>query len=98
VNSLPANLTEQPYVPQKLFFIGAGFSRLAGLPLGSELLTLTLRELERSQPETHVHWALDEYLDYVEAVTVNPHLTVDQVDIEEFITYLDHEHFFGMRR
>jgi SIR2-like domain len=90
-------MTHEPYVPQKLFFLGAGFSSLAGLPLASELLTLTLRELEQFQPETHVHWALDEYLDYVEAVTGKPRLMADQVDIEDFITYLDHEHFFGMR-
>jgi hypothetical protein len=90
-------MTQTAYVPQKLFFLGAGFSRPAGLPLASELLALTLRELERFQPETHVHWALDEYLDCVEAVNGNPRPSVDQVDIEDFIAYLDHEHFFGMR-
>jgi len=88
---------KQRYVPQRLFFLGAGFSRSAGLPLASELLTLTLRELERFQSATHVHWALDEYLDYAAAVTGKPRLRIEQVDIEDFITYLDHEHFFGMR-
>jgi hypothetical protein len=85
------------YVPQKLFFLGAGFSRAAGLPLATELLTATLRELERFQPETHVHWALAEYLNYVEAISGAPRLAVDEVNIEDFIAYLDHEHFFGMR-
>lgn len=84
------------FVPQRLFFLGAGFSRPAGLPLASELLMRTLRMLERFQPETHVHWALDDYLDYVEAVSgIRP--SVEDVDIEEFIGYLDHEHFFGLR-
>lgn len=87
----------EPYVPQKLFFLGAGFSKAAGLPLASELLGLTLRELEQFQPETHVHWALNDYLDYVEAVSGERRLAVDEVDIEDFIAYLDHEHFFGMR-
>jgi hypothetical protein len=86
-----------PYVPQRLFFLGAGFSRVAGLPLANELLPRTLRELERFQPETHVHWALEEYLDYLEAVTGKPRLAIDQVDIEDFVVYLDHEHFFGLR-
>jgi hypothetical protein len=90
-------MTRQAYVPQKLFFLGAGFSRPAGLPLARELLALTLRELEQFQPETHVHWTLDEYLDYVEALNGKPRLPVDDVDIEDFIAYLDHEHFFGMR-
>lgn len=85
------------YIPQRLFFLGAGFSRLAGLPLANELLIQTLRELETFQTETHVHWALEEYLDFLEAVSGERRPEVEDVNIEDFIAYLDHQHFFGLR-
>lgn len=85
------------YIPQRLFFLGAGFSRPGGPPLADELLVRTLRELEQFQPETHVHWALAEYVEYLEAVTGKPRPPVEAVNIEDFIAYLDHEHFFGLR-
>lgn len=72
--------THPPYTPARLFFLGAGFSRPAGLPLANELLSLTLRELERFQRENHVHWAP----------------ALEAINIEDFIAYLDHEHFFGL--
>jgi len=80
----------------RLVFLGAGFSRPAGLPLANELLERTLRELEHFQAETHVHWALEEYLDYVQGTTGKSRLTLEQVKIEDFIGYLDNQHYFGM--
>jgi SIR2-like domain len=87
-------MTPSDYLPQRLFFLGAGFSRLAGLPLAPELLPLALCEIEGFQTDSHLHAAVAEYQEFVAALTATaPNLA--QIDVEEFITYLDHEHYFG---
>jgi hypothetical protein len=57
----------------------------------------TLRELEQFQSKTHVHSALEGYLDYLQAITGEGRPSLEHVNIEDFIAYLDHEHFFGLR-
>lgn len=81
--------------PQRLFFLGAGFSAAAGLPLAQGLLRRTLDEIELFQPDSHLHTAVDEYREFVEASGGLP-CSVDEVDIEQFAEYLDHEHFLGL--
>ncbi len=80
--------------PPRLFFLGAGFSRPAGVPLATELLDLVLAEVERfSGGESHLHRAVPEYIEYVEATTgERPH----PIDIEDFVAFLDHRHAFGL--
>jgi hypothetical protein len=78
----------------RLFFLGAGFSRPAGLPIAAELLDLVLDEVSGlGRGDSHLHRAVREYLEYVEATTG---AVPDPIDIEEFATYLDHQHVFGM--
>ena len=78
---------------QRLFILGAGFSKPAGLPLASELLDLVLNELKRLGGRTHLHRAVDSYLGYVEATTGRKPA---RIDIEEFAGYLDYRHSFGV--
>jgi hypothetical protein len=82
------------YVPQRLFFLGAGFSRPAGLPLAAELLLLALGEIELFQHDSHLHAAVDEYQGFV-AATTGSRPALDEIDVEQFVAYLDYEHFFG---
>lgn len=82
------------YLPQRLFFLGAGFSAPAGLPLAGDLLRLTLDEIAQFQPDSHLHGAVEEYQDFVAALT-GSRPALEEIDVEEFVTYLDHEHYFG---
>jgi hypothetical protein len=82
------------YLPQRLFFVGAGFSVPAGLPVANDLLSVAIEEIEEFQTESHLHRAIDEYQDFVEA-TRGERPPLDGIDVEEFVEYLDHEHFFG---
>ena len=81
------------HVGPRLFFLGAGFSVPAGLPVARDLLPLVLTEVADANGWSHLHRSFDEYQDYVEATMgTRP----DPVDIEDFATYLDHQHHFGM--
>ena len=70
---------------QRLFILGAGFSKPAGLPLATELLDSVLNEIEHLNGRTHLHRAVDSYLDYAEATTGRRPF---QIDIEEFAALL----------
>lgn len=78
----------------RLFILGAGFSRPAGLPLASELLSLVLQELEGllGNP-THLHRALNQYQSFLMATQGN---VPDQIDAELFAEFLDYRHFLGL--
>ncbi len=78
---------------QRLFILGAGFSKPAGLPLATELLDSVLNEIEHLNGRTHLHRAVDSYLDYAEATAGRRPF---QIDIEEFAAYLDYRHTFGV--
>jgi hypothetical protein len=80
-------------MPGRLFFLGAGFSAPAGLPLAAGLLPLVLREVQDERGWSHLQESLNEYSTYLEDTTGAP---ADPVDIEDFATYLDHQHHFGM--
>jgi hypothetical protein len=81
----------------RLFILGAGFSKPAGLPLMTELLDQVIAELEPlSRNEdgwTHVHGAVKSYRRFMkEACGID----VEVINIEEFVEYLDHQHWFGL--
>ena len=79
----------------RLLFLGAGFSRSAGLPLAGELLDLVIAEIHRHFPDaTKLDKSLERYRRYVADTTGTP---TDLVDIEQFCAYLDHEHVLGLR-
>ncbi|MCR9222108.1 MAG: SIR2 family protein [Alphaproteobacteria bacterium] len=80
-----------------VFILGAGFSKLAGLPLGQELW----REvLERARDLDGRAAKLFEDLEYFfeyQKICYGRELNFDTVDLEEFLGFLDIEHFLWLR-
>lgn len=80
----------------RIFFLGAGFSRPAGLPLATELFPLIQNNIEaRWGLDTKFRRDLGHYLDYRKACS-----GIDDgepVDFEQFMSYLDIEHYLGLR-
>lgn len=80
----------------RIFFLGAGFSSPAGLPLATELFPLIQENIEaRYGFKTEFHRDLDKYLDYRKACLGIA--TEKPVDFEQFMSYLDIEHYLGLR-
>jgi len=75
----------------KLFVLGAGFSRPAGLPLGSELFAAVLSEARRLNSNSVLIEDIDRYLEYI-FLTKAIRLDRDSVDLEQFMSFLDIEH------
>ena len=77
----------------RMFWLGAGFSVPAGLPMSADLLDLVFAELEGLDNAAHLASSLEEYRRYRQATEGDvPPL----IDIEDFAAYLDYEHHFGM--
>ena len=81
----------------RIFILGAGFSRPAGLPLSTELwgeirhrVSLLHGRARRFDGD------LEEFLRYKEEC-FGLKMTADEVDFEDFMRFLDIEHFLGMR-
>jgi len=81
----------------RLIFLGAGFSKPAGLPLGSELFK-EIRKLiwNRYGPDSIFEYDLNRYIRYLKE-TENKNLTPEQIDYEDFLSFLDLEHFLGLK-
>jgi hypothetical protein len=80
---------------QRLFFLGAGFSRPAGLPLANELLELVLVRVRRAAGiETKLDRSLEEYRDFLKGTTGS---VPRRINFEDFAAYLSHEHVLGLR-
>jgi hypothetical protein len=82
--------------PYRLLFLGAGFSKLAGLPVGNELLPL-LRTHTRRQygGDNQLEHDLERFVTFRDRCSgerTDPNL----VDFEEFLGYLDTEHYLGL--
>ena len=81
----------------RLFVLGAGFSRAAGLPLAVELWPEVQRRARTLPGRAKQFWDdLEIYIQYrkdCDGVTLTP----DQVDFEEFLAFLDIEHYLGLR-
>ena len=72
-----------------IFFLGAGFSQPAGLPLGNELFPKVLDAAKiKGLYEKKLEYAIFECLEYYHAVT-GKKITDDEISLEEFISYLD---------
>lgn len=81
----------------RIFVIGAGFSRLAGLPLASELFPLVKAEIERRHgKDTKFQRDLDAYLRY-RRIADGTEIPEHSVDLEALLSYLDIEHFLELR-
>lgn len=80
----------------RIFVIGAGFSVPAGLPTAAELYGLVKSRIELVYgTDTKFHRSLDEFIDYKRS-TCNVTLTHDEVDLEEFMSFLDIEHYLWL--
>jgi hypothetical protein len=81
----------------RIFIIGAGFSRFAGLPLGAELWKLCLSRAKNSVLyENKLKSDIDSFIRYKKFKS-NKSITESQIDLEEFISYLDIEHFLALK-
>lgn len=78
----------------RLFILGAGFSRPAGLPLTTQLLGQVLEELRSIHGgATHLHRALDTYRSFLDDTLGKVPATIDA---EQFAEFLDYRHFLGL--
>ncbi|NVK41352.1 MAG: SIR2 family protein [Oceanospirillaceae bacterium] len=81
----------------RIFVLGAGFSKLAGLPLASELYPLTLQAIEKEWGrETKFQRDIEAYIEYRKDCDG---IVIDQseIDLEELISFWDIEHYLGLR-
>jgi hypothetical protein len=85
------------YSGLRIFVVGAGFSRPAGLPLGTELYS-AVRETILAQygRETKFSRDVHSYLRYCESCGISGQ-TEESVDLESLMAYLDIEHYLGLR-
>lgn len=73
-----------------------GFSEHAGLPLGSQLFELVREQVQRRYgTDNKLERDLDWYLKY--RMRCDGILTEHSVDYEKFMSYLDLEHYLGLR-
>lgn len=81
----------------RIFVLGAGFSRPAGLPLGSELLPLIRDAVTaRNGIDNHLERDLRRYCEFLEA-TSGREVSPENVNLEELLGFLDTEHFLGLK-
>lgn len=81
----------------RIFILGAGFSRLAGLPLASELFPMVKKAIERQHgKDTKFQRDIDSYIRY-RRIADGVEIPESAIDIESFLSYLDIEHFLELR-
>jgi hypothetical protein len=82
---------------RRICILGAGFSHEAGLPLARDLWPEVLRRASRIPGRAEKFLVdLDAYIEYRKAC-YNETLTRDGVDFEDFLAFLDIEHYLGLR-
>lgn len=80
-----------------LYILGAGFSVAAGLPLAEELWKEVYRRAVRMTGRAgQFRKDLDDYIEFKERAE-GRQLQRDGVDFEEFLGFLDIEHYLGLR-
>ena len=87
------------YNKHRLIFLGAGFSQPAGLPLATELWTKileTAKLFDNSLRADKFNDDLDYYIEFRNA-TDGSAPTRETVDFEDFMRFLDVEHYLGLR-
>jgi hypothetical protein len=77
----------------RLLVLGAGFSRYAGLPLGNEIFCLVLEEARKGGLyENILKRDIDRFRAFKDR-TQGAQIQEPEVDVEEFLAFLDVEHF-----
>jgi hypothetical protein len=79
-----------------IFIIGAGFSKPAGLPLGTELFQLILDRAKITGAYQTLKRDIDQYLNYYNNVN-GQEIKESEINFEEFMSYLDIEHFLQLK-
>ena len=81
----------------RIIILGAGFSVNAGLPLGAELSKALINHIQKDHDEdSPLSIDLQRYLNYRRRAD-DIELIPEQVDVEDFLSYLDIEHFLGLK-
>jgi hypothetical protein len=81
----------------RIFVLGAGFSRPAGLPLAADLYSLVKNEIEiRYGIDTKFHRDVGEYLNYRRACD-GIEIEENEIDLESLMSFWDIEHFLWLR-
>ena len=78
----------------RILILGSGFSKPAGLPLGSELFGEVRKLIRHDHSSNSVESDIKRYKEYV-AATEGRKITDDSLDYEKFLGFLDTEHFLG---
>lgn len=79
----------------RLFVLGAGFSKAAGLPLGGELLVEVLNEAKRTSSFGNIlRPDIERYLLFVQRTTGRAR-SLEEMGLEPFMSFLDTEHALG---
>ena len=78
----------------RIIILGAGFSKPAGLPLGSELFGEVRKLIRHNYGSNSVESDIKRYKEYV-AATEGKKIRDDSLDYEKFLGFLDTEHFLG---
>ena len=76
----------------RIIILGAGFSKPAGLPLGSELFGEVRKLIRHNYGSNSVESDIKRYKEYV-AATEGRKISDDSLDYEKFLGFLDTEHF-----
>lgn len=81
----------------RIFVLGAGFSRPAGLPLAAELFSEVRSSVERRYGrETKFQRDIGNYVEY-RSVCDGTAFQENKIDLEELMSFLDIEHFLELR-
>ncbi len=84
-------------VSSRLIFLGAGFSSPAGLPLGRNLFSEVRTRIKYEQGlDNHFEGDLNRFLEYLR-ICDERSVSDEEIDFEEFLAFLDIEHFLGLK-
>lgn len=80
-----------------IYILGAGFSKPAGLPLGNELFRKIIKESKKNDLYKNIlKKDIRRYLYYFNKVN-NKTIIENDINFEEFISYLDIEHYLALK-
>ena len=81
----------------RIFILGAGFSKPAGMPLGNEIWHEIIKRAQRLDGRAaKFNDDLEAYIEYLrdcEGIAIKP----EQINFEEFMGFLDIEHYLALR-
>ncbi len=92
------------YKEYNIYILGAGFSKPAKLPLGDELFELVINEVKKTTTwrgqkvnlyDNFIKHDIEKFISYKMSIEGKP-LNENEVNFEEFLSYLDIEHYLGL--